>query len=1032
MENQKKNFNKQINKESEIVSFLKNNDWQTESPKICCLYQRNVLSDQIIGISYANLNISIQNQKYLKENINNNILVINFGEYPSYDINSFLIYLKGLNPDIILFHGHSESHLISLLTKNKIFQNKIKEISYINYKLKNAQIIIQDYLENYSNLSHIQSMTTSSDILSYYDYNAQCAMFIIFSLIKKLSLGNNDPPVIKFENIFFNDLLYCSPKTRNELCIFQQQLHPSLIKGFGKGKEGLSIFNLFNKCSTLQGKKLLKHILLFPLKDKNKLNKRYQCIQDLTNINNYTVIKSFIANLSSIKDLEIIMEDLKSFVINPKVWIILNNSLSAILRIFEIIKTLKRKISIISDLLDEINLEDIQKIYDFLSVCFEFGRVDEVPLIKEGVSDTLDEINSKYKGIDEILQIKANEYRNQLPKNTFFDEFQICFYPQIGYLVGIIKNNKYRYLIRKYGKKFLSQIETEEYFEFPMEELNIEKNDKLNENILDFNKNLSNDLTNFTTDFNFNENDMSLNDEKNLYKGERQVSNIIKVNNNESNINENNNNKNMMTQINEEGEQFENEEEDKINEMADIKNNENNYIHVNNMENIKEEIKEEEEENEFEEKNLPNCEETLILKKLRLPDKTDLKFQFHDEKLIYYKNYITEELDTKYGDLQSKLLDCENNVFRQISKQILGFESELIKVNKFISFLDVFVHFYIFSDKYQLYKPIINNESNNMEFKEGRNVITEIIIGANYIPSSFNSNDKNINIISGPISSGKTIFLNLIGTLTYLAQLGTYIPAVNYKSCLFKMILSNINISENNIDQLSGFTTEAKEIKKIIDIFENEILLNENNDNNNEFNNNILILLDTPFKRTSEKNQNCLIGGTLKYLYNIISKNQNNKSKIFITLKPETLNFLKENNLVDEKYTNIFEMETLKVSNTNNNIDSIEFIQTYKLKEQFEKSKKSKNNYEINQLLLAKELGLENSLFLRALEIENLFKKKQKLFPNLEKFLKNAYSLNKNKKDLYDKIIGYTQSQISLENNEQELNLIKYLNDIFN
>ena len=73
-------------------------------------------------------------------------------------------------------------------------------------------------------------------------------------------------------------------------------------------------------------------------------------------------------------------------------------------------------------------------------------------------------------------------------------------------------------------------------------------------------------------------------------------------------------------------------------------------------------------------------------------------------------------------------------------------------------------------------------------------------------------------------------------------------------------------------------------------------------------------------------------------------------------------------------------------------------------------------------------MGLDNSLFLRALEIENLFKKKQKIFPNLEKFIKNAYSLNKNKKDLYDTIINYTQSQISLENNEQELNLIKYLN----
>ena len=389
MESKKKNFNKQMNKESEIISFLKNNDWQNESPKICCLYQKNTLSDQIIGISFINLNKSIQNKRYLKENTNN-ILTINFGEYPSYDLKSFLIFLIELNPDIILIHAHSESHLILSLNKEKFFQNKIKEISYINYKLKNAQIIIQDYLENYSNLNHIQSMTTTSDILSSYDYNAQCAMFILFSLIKKLIILNSESPSIKFSNIFFNDLLYCSPKTRNELCIFQQQLHPSLIKGYGKGKEGLSIFNLFNKCSTLQGKKLLKNIILFPLKDKNKLNKRYQCIQDLANINNYTIIKSLISNLSTIKDLEIIMEDLKSFVINPKVWIILNKTLSGILRICEIMKSLKQKISLISDLLDDINVDDIQKIYDFLSVCFDFRRIDEVPIIQEGVSDTLD------------------------------------------------------------------------------------------------------------------------------------------------------------------------------------------------------------------------------------------------------------------------------------------------------------------------------------------------------------------------------------------------------------------------------------------------------------------------------------------------------------------------------------------------------------------------------------------------------------------------------------------------------------------
>ena len=1019
-ENKKRiSYNKSANKEVEIISFLKNNSWSNDTPKICCIYQKNTLSVKIIGIAYLNLNLSFDKQHHIKEN-NSTILEIYFGEYPSYDINSFLKFLAKINPDMILYHGHSESILISLLNKIKIFKDKIKEISFINYKLKKAQIIIQDYLENYSGLSHIQSMTKTSDILSYNDYNAQCAMFILFTIFKKIVSGSGDPPPLQFRNIFFNDLLYCSPKTKNELCIFQYQLHPSLIKGYGKGKEGLSIFNLFNKCSTVQGKRLLKHMILFPLKDQDKLNKRYQCIQDLSDINNFTIIKGFLSNLSTIKDLEIIIDDLKSFVINPKVWILLDNSLSGILRIYQIMNTLKNRISILSDILDNINFDDIQKIYDFLSVCFEFWRGDEVPIIKEGVSDTLDEINKQYRGIDEILQKKASEYRDLLPKNTFFDEFQICFYPQIGYLIGIIKNEKYKYLMQKYGQEFLSQLDTKEYFEFPLDEI---INNNINNIDTENNKKISSNYNTSISDINSEE-------KKEQYKGGRQVSNIMKLNDEEiiennnsintTNKNEKNKSNDIMTQIKEEQE---NEDDEK---------NMTNFNKMKNNNEIKENIIEENDnDNEIEIRPLTNYEETLILIKLKIQDTNDLKFQFHDEKLIYYKNYITEELDTKYGDLQSKLLDCENNVFRQISKQILSFENELIKVNKFIAFLDIFIHFSIFADKYQLYKPLINSDISKIEFKEGRNVITEILIGANYIPSSFNSNEKTINIISGPISSGKTIFLSLIGTLTYLAQIGTFIPAMNYKSCIFKMILSNLSVSENNIDQLSGFTTEAKEIKKIIDIYENEVLYNEENKENN----NVLILLDTPFKKTSEKNQNCLIGGILKYIYDIIDKNPRNKSKIFITFKPETLKYLKDNNLINEKYTNIFEMETLRANNNINsgnniNINNNKFIQTYKLKEKNDKNKNS--NFEVDQLFLAKELGLDNSLFLRSLEIENLFKKKQKIFPDLEKFMKYTHSLEKNKKDIYDKIMEYTQNNISLESDEKEINLIKYLADKFN
>ena len=402
----------------------------------------------------------------------------------------------------------------------------------------------------------------------------------------------------------------------------------------------------------------------------------------------------------------------------------------------------------------------------------------------------------------------------------------------------------------------------------------------------------------------------------------------------------------------------------------------------------------------------------------------ELQFQFHDEKLIYYKNYITEELDSKYGDLQSKILDCENSIFRQISKQVLSFEFELLKVNKFISFLDIFTHFYIFSDKYQLYKPLLSSEENIFKFQDGRNVINEIIIGAKYIPTIFNSNNKNIHIIFGPMSTGKTIFLKLIGSLVYLSQIGSYIPAVGYKSNIFSVLLSNININENNIDQLSGFTTEAKELKVIIDIFEKNIDKGE-----------VLILLDEPYKRTSEKNQNCLIAGTLEYIYDLLDNNPNSKSQIFITLSPEIVYFLNEKEIIREKYTNIFQMETIELQKVNNTYSvEKEYVNTYKLKNipiNEIPNNDNMNSMGFDQLLLVKELGLDNALFLRALEIDNLFKKNEKIWPNIEKFTYYANIINHKKNDIYNKIIQYTRSQISLEENKQEYDIINYLNELF-
>ena len=51
-------------------------------------------------------------------------------------------------------------------------------------------------------------------------------------------------------------------------------------------------------------------------------------------------------------------------------------------------------------------------------------------------------------------------------------------------------------------------------------------------------------------------------------------------------------------------------------------------------------------------------------------------------------------------------------------------------MNLFISYLDVFIHFFIISEKYELYKPNINSLTNNNIFsvEKERNLITEMTL----------------------------------------------------------------------------------------------------------------------------------------------------------------------------------------------------------------------------------------------------------------------------------------------------------------
>ncbi len=72
-----------------------------------------------------------------------------------------------------------------------------------------------------------------------------------------------------------NKQVYITRDSLQSLSIFKDEIHPSLIKGKGKSKEGYSVYMLFEKyAKTNLGKKKLKNWFLTPTYDLNIITKR--------------------------------------------------------------------------------------------------------------------------------------------------------------------------------------------------------------------------------------------------------------------------------------------------------------------------------------------------------------------------------------------------------------------------------------------------------------------------------------------------------------------------------------------------------------------------------------------------------------------------------------------------------------------------------------------------------------------------------------------------------------------------------------
>ena len=214
------------------------------------------------------------------------------------------------------------------------------------------------------------------------------------------------------------------------------------------------------------------------------------------------------------------------------------------------------------------------------------------------------------------------------------------------------------------------------------------------------------------------------------------------------------------------------------------------------------------------------------------------------------ERFITPELkemENKILGSQEKLVALEYKLFTEIREKV---SLELVRIQQTadaIATLDVLCALAQVAED--------NNYSDEIEIIEGRHPVVERTIkDGNFIPNDtyLNNSDSCFHIITGPNMAGKSTYMRQVAVLTYMAQIGSFVPASSAKIGIVDRIFTRVGASD---DLAAGESTFMVEMNELANILENATSRS-------------LVILDEIGRGTSTYDGMAIAWATVEYIAN--------------------------------------------------------------------------------------------------------------------------------------------------------------------
>ncbi|CAI5662383.1 unnamed protein product [Oreochromis niloticus] len=230
-----------------------------------------------------------------------------------------------------------------------------------------------------------------------------------------------------------------------------------------------------------------------------------------------------------------------------------------------------------------------------------------------------------------------------------------------------------------------------------------------------------------------------------------------------------------------------------------------------------------------------------------------LDFLFLSDNRLHYRSQRTRELNEFLGDLHCDIRDMEMAVMAHLQSAVLERSDSLFKVLDLAAELDCLMAMSSASQEYNYTSPKLAS-NRKITITQGRHPLLELCSPV-FVANSFHSSESEgrVKIITGPNSSGKSIYLKQVGLIVFMALIGSDVPAKEAEIGLVDGIFTCMQSRESVSVGLSTFMIDLNQMAQAL----------------NSSTGNSLVLIDEFGKGTNTTLETAVDGDELVFLYQL-------------------------------------------------------------------------------------------------------------------------------------------------------------------